>query len=429
MNARRWTPSSRLLVSALIIVGILIAAPGPASDAHGDRDAAGAVLARTSTDYLTDLQPLDPQTLADDGNQLPAQGDEHFLPGTMMTSKDGKTVAGISPINEIIVEDAATRTVRARIDPHGSVFLTALSQDGSKIIASVDVDYSTANLQPPSWKLFDVATGSVSATIQGNGDWGSVQIDPVSWRMYQLQVSDPSSAPTQTHPAKLTVFDLNTGHVAGQTDLPDVQMGSWTDESRGDKATGEPLFVEFSPGIAISPDGRQIAIVHATDDGITMVDAATLTVERTLTMHAKTSLLDRFFASLPLAPRTASAKMAELTDTHAVYTADGRQLLVYGDDSQIKDDGPVYHGRGISLVDVKDGTIEAHALDGIALDQIVALPGDNGLYLAGTVWKDYSPTESAPYMIAHLDLDTLNVLASRELPTYVLLVVLPSPQL
>ncbi len=190
-------------------------------------------------------------------------------------------------------------------------------------------DYSDANLQPPAWKVFDVATGKVVAAIQGDstrGDWGNVAVDPVFWRMYQLQESSPGSEVTmQTQPAELIVFDLNTGDIAGKTELPDVQIGSWTDESQGDEATDEPLFVAYSPGPAISPDGRQIAIVHATDDGITLVDAMAVKVERTLTMKPKTNLLDQLFALLPLAPQTASAKMVEMTNIRATYAADGKR--------------------------------------------------------------------------------------------------------
>jgi hypothetical protein len=424
--------AQRLFVSAVAIVLLLLTAPNPVSVAHGDEDASGATLARMNADYLSDLQPLNPDTLADEGEQIAPQSDEMFEPGTMVISADGKTIAGLNLKNEIVVEEAAARTIKARINPHGSAWPSALNEDGSQILITVDADYSDANLHPTAWKVFDVATGNVTATIQGDdthGGWSNFQVDPVSWRMYQLLETGPGSEITmETQPAQLAVIDLNSGNEAGRVDLPDVQIGSWTDESRGDEATGESLFVAFSPGLAISPDGRQIAIVHATDDGITLVDAAALKVERSLTMKPKTSLIDHLFSLLPLAPQTASAKMAEMTNARATYTADGDQLFVYGDDSQIKDDQPVFNGRGISLVDLKDGTIEAHALDGFAVDQFVTLPGDDGIYIAGTEWLDYSPSMNPPYMIAHLDRESLDVLATRELPTYVLLVVLPSPQ-
>jgi hypothetical protein len=190
---------------------------------------------------------------------------------------------------------------------------------------------------------------------------------------------------------------------------------------------GEPLFVSRMPGIAISPDGRQLAIVHVTDDGITLIDATALKVERTLTMKSKASLFDLLFALLPLAPRIASAKMADLTDAGGTYAADGTHLYVYGDDERITADEQEMHGHGISLVDLKDGTIEAHALDGIAIDQILTLPGEKGIYLAGTDYSKYSPSAGAPYLIAHLD-DSLNVLATRELPAYAILMALPIPQ-
>jgi hypothetical protein len=167
----------------------------------------------------------------------------------------------------------------------------------------------------------------------------------------------------EAQPAKLVITDLTTGREIGSFALPDVLVGSWTDETKGDASTGEPFFVSISPGVAISPDGQQIAIVHATDDGITLVDTTALKVERTLTMKPKTGLFDRLFALLPLVPQTASAKMGEITNARATYTADGKRLYVFGDDESINNDEPVMNGHGINLVDLKDGTIEAYALN------------------------------------------------------------------
>ncbi len=93
MKAPSSGQGGRLLVAAVAIVLLLLAAaPNPISVAHGDDDSGNAMLARTGADYWADIQPLDPQTLADEGDQLSSEpGKEQISPGSMIFSGDGKS--------------------------------------------------------------------------------------------------------------------------------------------------------------------------------------------------------------------------------------------------------------------------------------------------------------------------------------------------
>ena len=104
-------------------------------------------------------------------------------------------------------------------------------------------------------------------------------------------------------------------------------------------------------------DGRQIALVHADRDAVTLIDTETFEVERTVELARPTGLTDRLLGLLSLAPRTALAKEpAEGSTAWGTYAVDGRFLYVWGMRTGILDDGRAEsYSTGLRLVDLSTG--------------------------------------------------------------------------
>jgi hypothetical protein len=95
--------------------------------------------------------------------------------------------------------------------------------------------------------------------------------------------------------------------------LPEVLMGAWPDEFLIELPDSEVGITRVAnPGIAVSPNGRELAVVHAKDDGVTVIDATTFSVERTMTLKQKQGFVDRLVSKLPLALQHTSAKSREM---------------------------------------------------------------------------------------------------------------------
>jgi hypothetical protein len=280
------------------------------------------------------------------------------------------------------------------------------------------------------WKVFDTATGDLITSIPSDEEWGNNfirQVDPVQWKLYRLEQSDSNEvvgdAPKQ---ARLIAIDLDSGSELRELALPDVLIGSWKDASAPlDPHTGQPVLHYLNPGLALSADGRQLAVVHADENVVTLMDASDLSIERTLSLKAKTGLFDHLFSFVLLAPATASAKAPVVGATiSATYSADGDYLYLGGTDVIPGDLQSNQEGRGLRVVSLSDGEYRAQAFDGFEVNQIFPL-ANGQIYLTGIDWGAASKSDQ-PYVIARLDGKTLKPLAIRAFPIFMWFYFLPA---
>jgi hypothetical protein len=203
------------------------------------------------------------------------------------------------------------------------------------------------------------------------------------------------------------------------------ETGVWEEDADPDPDANLPIFRTSIPGFAIAPDGSELAVVSATNESIALVDTTPLKVKRTITMHNDSSVVDKLFALLPLAPQSASAKGNSGVARFASYSADGKHLYISGWEGHydLVENQQFMHGQGLNVVDLKDGAIAAHLLDGVSVYQVVETP-ESGVYVAG---YDYNDNNLSGTVIAHVDSRHREVMAKRTFDDYIAFVVAPVP--
>jgi DNA-binding beta-propeller fold protein YncE len=431
MRARQWALSSqsfRLAVLCLLALGAF--GYQQPSVAHDDHEPANVAIYRTRNIGDHQLLALDPRTLSDLSTDPAGEIYRELWPGSVIVSRDGSTIAGTGMGNDIQVYDGLTGSFRVTVASDGEIWPLDLSADGSKLLAGVTSDFS-GQLYPPAWKVFDTTTGEMTAAIQGESDQSNTfiqAVDPISWKLYRLLPERASwFGDDRPQPAKLVAIDLATASTIGQTTLPEVLIGPWPDEFLIALPDSELGIVRIAnPGIAVSPDGRELAVVHAQDDGVTVIDAATLAVERTMSLHQNQGLVDGLLSKLPLAPQHASAKSPAMgASIRAFYSADGQSLIIGGNNITFdpKAQESARTGRGLTLVDLQNGTIETKTFDEFEVSGVYTLPNGE-VYVTGTDWEA-AGASGDPYVIARLDGESLHTLAKRSFPIFVNFYIVP----
>jgi hypothetical protein len=440
--------SSRGLFIRLAILCCLLALTvefrSSGSVAQDDSGLSDISVFRSGDSSYTDFVKLDPVTLADLSSESQSEFDQAIMPCCVIFSRDGQTLAGKTESGDIIVQRGLGGEIVSKCHAGVASFPVAFRADGAKLLVS---DWNGNASSAAIWKVFDTATGTLTRSFSyGSERAGPTAIDPIAWKMFRIaQDKSPVVAVSpwanrarfqngpfilkfpHTPPPALVAIDINSGAEVARSELSDSVWNVWEGNAEYDPTARVSVYRDIIPAVAVSPDSEELALVSATDDSITLIDANTLAVKRTITMHAKTGLIDHLFALFPLAPRTASAKWQEGEGRFASYSADGRHLYVSGWEAHVDENGQVYHGQGLNLVDLKDGSIEAHILDGVSVYRLVATPGDE-LFVAGSDESDYSETNLSRSVIVRLDGKAHKVLAERTFSDYVEFVIVPSPE-
>jgi hypothetical protein len=438
---RRRAPAvtdPRTLVVALLITAAT-ALPGLTAGA-ADRPAvpidAPSIELYIDRDSGARLTQLDPETLADFAAGPAIE--TCASPYSCAISADGSTVVTTdggwsaddesSPRSTVVVRDGLTGPERARFDLPGHLEMPRLSDDGSRLVVQ-RLDAVAEDVSPlplPSWQVYRTAGGKLLATVEADGraGWRESRIDSAASRLYHFAVA-PVLGGSTPWPVELIAHDLSTGAEIGRLWLPDVLTGSWQTERVID---GDPLRAMLAPGLAISPDGRQIALVHADRDAVTLIDTETFEVERTVELARPTGLTDRLLGLLSLAPRTALAKEpAEGSTAWGTYAVDGRFLYVWGMRTGILDDGRAEsYSTGLRLVDLSTGAVQAEGMPGVHIHSLNATPDGRSLYVLG--WDKLRSENGFAdvFPLVRLDAATLQAQAMRpftaaNLPGWVIL--------
>jgi uncharacterized cupredoxin-like copper-binding protein len=403
----------------LILALALITLPGLSNARAYPEEAIGlpaAALYVAEGSSVSTLAPLDAATL-ENRNGAPTAS-VGAIPRTPILSADGSTLAYLDADATIVVRDGLYGPECLRFFPDADVGALSLSRDGRRLVAEVIADYSDANLRTPAWKVFDSVDGRLLATVENAepGDqWGIWAVDADALRLYRLAYDGGTSTPAGPRSTRLIANDLSSGAEIDRIELPEIFAGFWqSDEVVAIGDAEEPLMKELTPALAISSDGSRIAIAHADEAELTVIDTARLAVERTVSLARPVSALRMLLGHLSLMPQSASAKAMEGTRLQAVFAPDGKRLYLTGAVSSIEEGELIYRGLGLRAINVDTGEIAAEAFADELIERVVPSADGGSLYIFGPESSDFS----AGYQLRRLDTAELHVVAERTFPDW-----------
>jgi hypothetical protein len=415
-----WPGQPTLGLLSLVILSLISGAVacGPT--------AAGAPLTQTQA-YIfyrfnpleeNKLVPLDPETLADHPAGQPLEPGRFSAGGS--TRIDVEVPPGYFTLWPgpnlddvwIVIRDLQTGIEQSRFHPPVPGLISALSQDGTRLVLE---PYPPAHYPPiAEWYVLDTATGQQLAHIKDAGAScfrGTGLFDPAVQKRVYCAIDPEITEAKGPEAMRIIAYNLESGEKAGEIELPEALIGG---RQTGQTVNGQPVWTFLEPAVALSPDGRRLAVVHAGADKVTLIEAEPLTIERTFTLNRRTSLLDWF------APAVARAKgPSEGTIRQAVFSLDGQYLYIFSQEFWVRpEDAPAE--RGVWLVDLTQADIVAEALPEFQIQWVQPAP-DGSVYVFGTTDELMAPFEirpTSPSLLWRLDALTLEVLAQREFTGY-----------
>ncbi len=163
-----------------------------------------------------------------------------------------------------------------------------------------------------------------------------------------------------TAPGPFAVQRLDGASLAVQWDqtLPEIVSGSWCTAACDGEHSGRRT-TAWQPGVAASPDGRFLYIVHADADQLTTIDQDDGSVH-SVPIQAGQSWLERLL-TLTASP-VAAKSLGDGAHKSVVVSADGRYLYVVGERWAVEETAegePMYHqdSLGLQVVDTTDGRL------------------------------------------------------------------------
>lgn len=368
------------------------------------------------------LVPLDAQTLGDRQDRPPLSLATRFMTvspdGALLATFDYVRPGGpLSPPGEttVTIRDNRTGAVRGSFHSPAPVLGTRLSRDGARLVVQ---PYPSGNASPNEWDVLDTADGHLLATVNAvpSNDYLPTLIDADAQALYRFITAAPAATVPGPRPISLIAYDLRTGTERGRLALPEVTTGSWP---TGRTVRGDAVPAQLSPAIALSPDGRQIAIVHADADRVTLVDTQPLTIARTISLTGGSRLLD----ILGLIPQPVAAKgLAVGTSRDVIYAPDGRSLYLSGVQTLLDDhDAQTFHSLGLTRLDLARNTVAADALPGRTINWVLPAPDGQSIFVFGPKEGEgdsHILLPNIPSLLQRLDARTLAIQAAREFPSY-----------
>jgi DNA-binding beta-propeller fold protein YncE len=324
------------------------------------------------------LTPLDPVTLQDahDHAQFRLDGVGEMEQAEFIVSPDGATVVALIG-DQVRVLDGYSGEVRAQFPRPENEMIDEVSPDGTRLAGRWVVE---AGKQ--AWTVLSAENGE--PLVRGEGDYAI--FDWENDRVYSLERPNTltSPEPVEPQPVVLLVSDLATGGVLDRLTLDDVLAG---------------LYV---PSMALTPDGRQLLLLHTDSATITLVDLDQLQVVATHAIQGD-------------------------QDTAASGTA------FYGGDMQLAPDGKLYivgHAQEPSADPAEMRQRNVYRIDGeyARVEAVTSIEGDwvywfvapdgSAIYSFSNGSEELQSSNGPPQttmLIRRLDLRTLKVTAEREL--------------
>jgi hypothetical protein len=286
-----------------------------------------------------------------------------------------------------------------RFHPKANVPISAVADDGSRLSGLGTA--KTVEGVVAAWYTLSGTTGRVLRVVPFPACCaGSVLYDPTHDRLYRSTI-------TNDHHLRLVAYSAASGSQLAQLTLPDVLAGSWT---TGQQAHGLPVIEIAFPGIAVSPDGTQLAVYDGQTEKLVTIAAPAMRIVRTQQVTHPQSLLARVAGMLGLAPTPAEAKgMAEGMMLTMQFSNDGHALYVtgqtYGPDSR---GWPATKNIGLQRIDLASGQLSATALPGQNIRWLAEGADGQALYVLSPDQYGYCPCT-----LLRLDAATLQATAQR----------------
>jgi len=409
-----------LLAAGLLLVGALgVAAGGLRADHPPPPRGAGVVYTLKETQASVEtvrFRALDPATLADraDLDRAFARETSWAFATDWAVSADGSTYLGLKygwddtaeiasnrpAETTIVIRDVPTGKERSRFHVDGQQWLGRLSDDGSRLLL-----VHRSDVAPAQWSAYATATGRLLAT------WSGEELDvglPVALDDRRAFFLTATNGPNPLPSAQVVAYDLQSGAEIGRQRLDAVVAGTW---QTARLAGGIPVRERRAPGLALSPDGHQLAVVDADGTRLTLLDADRVRVERSISLARSLSWLDW----VPLFPQRAYAKEGEEAGAfaEAVFSRDGALLYVTSRSVTVDDhSGATARGSGLAVVDLERGNVRAEALASAPVLAVVPSVDGNDLYAI---------TENQPghtsYLLLRLDARSLTEKARQDVTT------------
>jgi len=422
------------------VVTILIAAACTSAPVQGAGSPAESTTPNELALYITDsfngagLMAVDPLTLQERSSKpLLAISPTAANNLSTVASPDGTAIAVMSyrygrpPVAQdldIAVFDAVTGALRTRFNPQMPVIVDSLSPDGTRIYARhwPPRDSTAERL------VLDATNGKIlerEPALAVAGDTIAHTNDERTRRQYRLLVpTDPAA--TGPRAVDLAGWDLRTGKELWHLSLPSLPAGEsllageW---KTGRIIDGIEVRSRLVPGLALSPDGRQIAVVRAfgccgSKRTVWLIDASSGAVMSERTYGLETSFLDRLFA-----PSVAMAKsLDESVIVNASFSADGQLLYAYSHSSQVDDQGEAKHQYyGMVAVALQAAAVRGHDIKWETywyenrIEWTRASPDGKWLYV---FLERRGSANPKGYFLRRVDASTLRVLAERPFDGY-----------
>ncbi len=386
-------PKMLLAAAFLLLVGVITACgsegtarPTPASTPEAEVNplAAGQPLL---LDWASaTLRPVDPATAQDLPDYEPFDMGHWATSlvspdGQMLSAVIGRTQEASSGSLHFFDLEAWRETFRLD-EPTGSIHPFAWSPDSAQLFAVAEkqlwvVDVREQNARPLAH--FDFWTNGLDVSPDGK-----------TLYLFAFDQSDPTAFMVRGDPF-LVAVDADTGEIRGRATLPGVLVGQ-----RHEEGPDGEFYAIYSPALAMSPDGTRYYVVHPDTDRVTIVNLENMTVDPSLEVAKRKSLLGRLASGvLGLLVSSAEAKGGLNASKQALVSPDGRWLYITGVEDAAPDIPP--NGRkplGLKVVDTQtmDVVYEEDGIGSIALSP-------DGRWLFGTGWAyEYTQVSANEYM-------------------------------
>jgi hypothetical protein len=303
-------------------------AVAPAPTPYNGSLAAYAVVA-LSSDPLAPLyiKAIDPFTGADMPGRDPI---ELGHDGVEALSPDGSTIAlgwaaadtgGAGPQRlSLLGVKTWTKRDTGFLDGISRLFW---SPDGKTIYAQTyqcDFASSICNFANARLVTIDASTGDVGGSISlpFYSDQSFLSPDGSTFYLFGAEFVDPQVAPNPPAP-QLVSIDVATGHIIAERSFPEILDGSRLEhDSSGD------YYAEYTPGVAMRPDGQEMYMAYPDSDQIAYVQLPGMNVSgRAQIDKPQASLIGRFLSMLA---GKAQAKGGATTRASLHISTDGSSL-------------------------------------------------------------------------------------------------------
>lgn len=444
-RVRRWTPVNEAATAAVLlltVLGVYLGANRGAAPPVEEAMSSFALFA--ADDDNGRLRQLDPATLADlPPNSSAAVAAPAIDPRARtasypdvrwLASADGSTLVRVEDRfgaveATVAVYDGKTGREQTRFRRPGPPVDAWLSGDGRRLVLRSSVDRGEQTADTIRWAVVDTSDGRLLATVMsaepGIPSGESVAsvghtwaVDTGARRLYRLIVpgASPGSRPV---PVALVAYDLETGTEVGRVEPPGVRSGSVRHDervTRNGRTARMRVEERIAPALAISPNGERLAIVHGGGATITLVDAATLAVERTVALGPSATSTPVDHETVDPVTRIEEGDNVVSTVTSvrwmATFAPDGRHLYLAGSGLGTDAEGrSVRRTHGLRRVDLATGVVAARSE--VAPWNIVPTPDGRGLYVFGLERVDPGRVgfEITAVVLRRLDAVTLASLA------------------